>query len=855
MSRSAPRAATPRPAAPASAPVEPGAGRAAPSAGRGRLHRVLALVPLLFAAPVIGGIVLSLARLFATADPAVQYASTINDDAAALYLGQPLYQDPDEGYSGILYTPLLPLIVSVLYRGGIWSGWPVVLTLLATVGLGALVARLAYAPLGAGPWARGVAVLEAAGVGALGWLLANGAQINGVYGGNGMHDHAAWLPALAGLVVLPAAARGSRRAQVACLVLLTAAFWTKQTAIGASMAAVLWLVVAAASGAVGRRSAAGLTVALLGLNLAVLGVANVLTAGWQFELSFVVTGEQPLGDYSNSPVARHLPKLLLEDVLPAVALALAFAGAVWIALGARAVRERRAGSRGAGRRGARPVRAALRRPAPLAVGALAGAATALWLRRGGSLNLYFLTAPAEVAEKLIEEFLFPLALVGGAALVAGGLVAAARSPGFGAWLAGASEGTRVATVLLLSLLVGLPLVVYFRQKVGADDNYYIAIAWSLALLAAIGYRRARMHTGPALVAGAAGLGLFAAMLVVSPTVEATLKNEVTVPGLERVVDDGPDPTEGGWFTVTFPQRGLWPVVDRWQEVDPELRDYARTRSIYDREYGDLGFATRGEVWPSYYNFSGLLAAGRTPGFLLEAFLDRRFDAVNAPFATDDNRERFVSGGGRWEDNILWKLNRVLEARYRPTDNVPSEYWERRPGPERDAWMRRCFGPFPVAGTSFRIDRGGGFWCRAGEALSLRDTPAPYSDVRTEEPVRSVAGTVGASMTGGRGFFELRLEPERGEALRVRGTPAPGGGIVLAGFRADREAARLTVPAGGAPGVELLVAAGPRLRLRTAGPGRARLELPSAEEGAVLALGASRGSGTRFDLEGLVLGEG
>ncbi len=81
-------------------------------------------MPALFAVPVLGGIGVSLVRLVLTENPTADFSSTVNDDAAALYLGQPLYQDPDQGYSGILYTPLLPAVVSLLYRVHVWTGWP-----------------------------------------------------------------------------------------------------------------------------------------------------------------------------------------------------------------------------------------------------------------------------------------------------------------------------------------------------------------------------------------------------------------------------------------------------------------------------------------------------------------------------------------------------------------------------------------------------------------------------------------------------------------------------------------------------------------------------------------------------------
>ena len=64
---------------------------------------------------------MTLVRLLLTDHAEADFSPTVSDDATALFLGQPLYQDPDEGYSGIFYTPLFPAIVSLLYRAHVWT--------------------------------------------------------------------------------------------------------------------------------------------------------------------------------------------------------------------------------------------------------------------------------------------------------------------------------------------------------------------------------------------------------------------------------------------------------------------------------------------------------------------------------------------------------------------------------------------------------------------------------------------------------------------------------------------------------------------------------------------------------------
>ncbi|MGI8441125.1 MAG: hypothetical protein ACR2NV_13195 [Thermoleophilaceae bacterium] len=841
------------------------------SAGRW-VDRAIGLVPLLFAVPVLGGVAVSLVRLLATGDPDAKFGTTVNADAAALWLGQPLYQDPGDGYSGILYGPLLPIVVSVLFRATIWTGWPLLLTILATLAMVGLAARLAYRPVSHAPAGRALAVLEALGIGALGWAVAASIQLNGIFGGNGMHDQVAWALGLAGLLLMPSAARSSRVALVGAVLLLSAAFWTKQNTIIASLAAVGWLGLGAMFGSIRPRRAVAFAVALLGLNVALLGAANLYTSGWEVVFNFIVPSRHPLGDLAGSFYDSTV-KFVREDLLPASTLALAVAAVTWLGVGVGRVRHQRARSRrGEGppplalaRATTRRLGTQLRSPRIVGLPLVVTLVAAVAFRRAEKLNLYFLTAPSERGKAFLEGLLFPglILLVLLVALLAATLGAreglrrrrAAAAPGSPPDAVPIAWG--LGSLLAVFLAVGIPLSFVFRQKVGADDNYYVGLVWAVAFVGALGWRRARARRDASLVAAAGLLALFAAMAVISPGPEAEgRQNAVNLPELART---DPGQESESWLTVFFPRTGLVPL-NQPDEVAPDLRAYARTHLVYSDGYGDLNVRPQGLVWPNYDNFSGNLAGGIPPGYLLEAWLDRRFDAVSGPFETDERKEEFASGGGQWEENYLWKLNAVIRAGYEKRTVLPEDLWERRPGPSAAPWMRTCFGPFEVGGTAWRINRGGGFWCRppGTDRLELRDTPAPYSDVRTTGEVTSAEGALGVALPRP-GAFDVSFEREGEPPTRLHGTPAPGGGVLLSVYRGTTPTGRATVPGRRGvrgPAVELTLTRGAdpgALRLSVTGPGRATLGVPSLEGGAVLRLGATRGSGARFELARLRTG--
>lgn len=327
---------------------------------------------------------------------------------------------------------------------------------------------------------------------------------------------------------------------------------------------------------------------------------------------------------------------------------------------------------------------------------------------------------------------------------------------------------------------------------------------------------------------------------------------MALPGLSRVGDG----QEGRWLTVTFPRLGLVPVK-RWDSVPQDLTDYARDHLVYDQNRGALNARSRGAVWPNIDNFLGEVVAGHRPRYLLDALLDRRFDAVTYPFRWD--KDSFASGGDRAEDDFLWKLDEVVRARYRSAPGIPAGIRVRRPGPDPASWMRSCFGPFEVAGQTFRISEGGGFWCsprgREGRIALVR-TRARYSALRTAEPVRAMGGSLMVRLPEGTGRFRLVLERADAAPCVLEGERggARRGMISVSVAQSGAATSRVAVLAGPERSVRLSIArpSGAKPAVVAAARGAAVVRLSDIENGAVLRLGATRGSGAVFDLRDLWL---
>jgi hypothetical protein len=614
---------------------------------------------LLFGVPVALGIVISVIRLLGTRYPDLGSATLVNSDAEQLYLGHTLYQNPAHGYTGTAYTPLFAAVTSVLYHIYLWNGWPLLLVIGAGVALATLAARIAYLP--AGPRGRVVRVLGAAGVGGIAyWCVSGIGRID-----DPTTDQGAWAFALFGLVaVADFGPRPSRRRVVLAALLLCAGAWTKQTTIGVAVLALAWVFGLAAASMLSRKAAWLFTVVLVGVNVALLLVLNLLTNGWEYYYNFEFAAREATNSlYTSYAIVG----------LWSCALAVGFVGLVWLAGGARAATR--------------------------------------WRRSSARSHVRALTDSLR------------------------SLLAADDPTG------------RRALLLGLYGVFGFVLAVYFLRKQGAGENEFIGVVWALGLLGAAGWRVAQRHPRTGAAAGGC-VALYFALLQFGPVREIVEKPPAMLLGFGR---QSPN--------ITIP-----PLENAvlWPQISPELRSWAKHHTLYLPIYSDLNVPRGGPLYPNEENILDKLAAGQQPMFLVRALLERRFDAVT-PFAVDDE---YASGYGKWEENYLWKLDEVIAAGYAEEPGIPAPppYFPsppyaydageptaallgRRPGPNRAAWMSHCFGPFAAGGASFRIHRGGGFWCSfQPDRLRLVRAPTPLSEVVTTQPVQ-LGGTIAVSLEG------------------------------------------------------------------------------------------------------------
>jgi hypothetical protein len=273
---------------------------------------VPALVPLVFLVPVLVGVGLSVARLVQVRYPAYGWTMSVDSDAQAMALGIWPFQDPAKGYTGNAYTPLYPFLTSLpdhLYR---WSGWSVVVTILAGTGSAALVALLAWRrPSVPSPGRRALAIAEAAGIGALGWSLVFNMQQNQLF--DGKNDQLAWLVSLAAVLLVPAAVRGRRGARAGVILLVTAAFWAKQTGIIAAPAVGAGFIMAVASRRMRARELLVMGGMTLALNAFLLAALDVATHGWLLRWIFGIN--LPADETYGFGVRTLLPRVALGLVV------------------------------------------------------------------------------------------------------------------------------------------------------------------------------------------------------------------------------------------------------------------------------------------------------------------------------------------------------------------------------------------------------------------------------------------------------------------------------------------------------------------------------------------------------------
>jgi hypothetical protein len=693
-------------------------------------------IPCFVGLPVLVGIVVTMWRLASVRYPHLGWAQTVANDAKAISFGDWPYGDPAEQYTGMLYTPLYPVLLAPLYRVMWWDGWPLVVTILAGLASATAIATIAATglPANATRSDRAIAIVGGVGLGGTAWWIVSTDYRNLLY--EGRADELAWCFALLGLCSLAWAVSRDHVRVWPTVALLSAALWTKQTTVGALLAAcalVTWWFV---RGAITRRTLLRFAVAVAVTNLVILGSIVLLSDGWAVYFLLTMPGRH----FRDSKVFIYIEELRNLVVLPVVLVAVATVGFL--------------------HRGARDHRARASRWARDAIADLRSSVRRL-IARG----------PAAAERRNVP--VFPTALL---------------------------------ALLLLFLVLSFPPAFTGRRKQGGEANQYIGMLWGLGFLLALAHRSARSTTR-ATVAGIVTYGLLIAVIHVGPVRSFAEDRSVAIP-------------------ATYPDA-------EFVSLPYSLRDYARTHEVYMPYDADLSSQYTRRTWPMAQNIVDLLAAGEQPLYLVDAFIDRTFDAV-LPF--DPAGDPYASAYGKTEENYLAKLNFVIEQGYVLDPELG--LMVRRPETVDLEWLRSCFGPFDLGGAEWEIGHGGGLWCRDGDrSVQMRATPAPVTELRTTSDV-ALRGSVVAELPAGTGSFEIvAVDGDRQWSTRL--VLGPDGGYDV--YRTE----------GGGPEVSAHLAhePGEPVRIEIGDTGRrGDLDLiPDAATGSLL-LRTTAGSAARFVIE-------
>jgi hypothetical protein len=243
-----------------------------------RLDLLLKLGVIAFGAAILAGGLQTLWGVVHLAHPDPGFGYLVYGDALQVYNGHWPWADPAEGYVGLLYPPGFPGLLAALMHLRLWSGWGIVVSILASFVLAVIAASVAYRGAVRGrSGSKPLAVLEAGAFGFVCWWLVTCTPYPGL---DGRSDTTAWALALGGMLLVPRGLRDGGRVLVASVVLLVAAFWTKQQAEAATAAAVAWALLAVLTRSVRARRAIAFVAAVGVANLAIAGLLYALTDGW-----------------------------------------------------------------------------------------------------------------------------------------------------------------------------------------------------------------------------------------------------------------------------------------------------------------------------------------------------------------------------------------------------------------------------------------------------------------------------------------------------------------------------------------------------------------------------------------------
>lgn len=251
------------------------------SEGGGWAEAAWILVPIVAGIPVLIGIVQTLANLVQSPWPDLGWANAISADAGAFFVGDAPYGNPATDYTGQLYFPLFPFLISLVDRLWFWEGWPLFVAVIAG---GASMAMVAWVALPRRPGRSWTHLLAALGIGGVAWSLVASLYTNALF--EGRADQVAWALALGGALLQRRAMRQGGVAVVLAPIALTCALWTKQSAGVAALAAFAWSVLWIYQTKTGRRRLV-LGVGLFALlNAAVAAVFAITSDGWQWYIEF-----------------------------------------------------------------------------------------------------------------------------------------------------------------------------------------------------------------------------------------------------------------------------------------------------------------------------------------------------------------------------------------------------------------------------------------------------------------------------------------------------------------------------------------------------------------------------------------